>query len=249
MNDGYSKAKAQADKLREETEEKEEKALKARESAIASLQHNEELAQMYNESATLGTANLGSDLPLLKVHATGRSTTNELADGSEPNDGYFFYKPTQQQFESIDCHILTVSRGFRAPGMEGKSDIFNQVVGGVINDNGNYKPFLMYFTGKKLQNLWEFGKQAGKYTKAKPVSIPMFALTVRMSTEKVSNSVGKSWIVNFEIVKEEDGTPKLVLDPGEFQFLKDHVQPLEETIENLISVKTSSSGDEVIQEA
>lgn len=210
---------------------------------LAQIRQNAQLAQMYSESASVGADNLSGELPLMKVHAVGKSTKNELADGTEPNDGWFFYKPTGEQFQTVRCHILTISKGFRAEGME-KKMIFNQVIGGVIMDGAEMKPFIMYMTGLKLSPMWEFGKQASKYTKMKPIAIPMFALTVKLSTEKVSNNYGKSWIVNFEIEKNEDGSPVLVMDPGEFQFLKDHVEMVEDTIASIITAKAVKDDDD-----
>lgn len=236
--DGYDKAKEIAEKLKEEKSEKEElEVLKKEEivNELAALASNTTLAQMYKDNSTLGADNLGGELPILKVHAVGKSTKNELADGSEPNDGYFFYKQTGEQFETIDCHILTISRGYKATPMEeGGKPQFNQLVGGVFGED--YKPFIMYFSGTKLQRLWEFGKTVSKYTHAKPVSIPMFALTVRMSTEKIQTSFGKSWVINFEIVRSDDkNSPKIVLDEGEFTFLKDTVESTQQMIESIIT--------------
>lgn len=240
-------------KLKAETEGKKEQ--EKQETAIAlnnlaELRKNAELAKMYQESSKVGADNLSGELPLLKVHAVGKSTKNELSNGEEPNDGYFFYKPTGEQFKEIRCHILTISKGFRAEGME-KKMIFNQVIGGVILDGSEMKPFIMYMTGLKLQPMWDFGKQASKYTKMKPVSIPMFALTVKLTTEKVANNYGKSWIVNFEIEKTEDGSPVLVMDPGEFQYLKDNAELVEDTIASLIDAKAvkEDEDDGLVREA
>lgn len=237
---GIDKLKETADKLKAGTAEKEQQEIAKTEevkSELEQLKNNSALASMYQESSKVGSENLGGETPQLKVHATGRSN-NELADGAEPKDGAFFYKPTAEQFDSVDCHILTISKGFRAPGLEeGKPDVFNQLMGGVIIDNGEYKPFIMYFTGLKLSYLWEFAKLAGKYTRAKPISIPMFALTVRMTTEKIANNFGKSWIVKFDIVKNPDGGPKLVLDETIFTFLRGNVEGTEEMIAALISAK------------
>ena len=210
---------------------------------LAQLRQNSELAKMYSENSQVGAENLSGELPLLKVHAVGKSTKNELQDGTEPNDGWFFYKPTGEQFETVRCHILTISKGFRAQGIENGKEIFNQVVGGVILDGTEMKPFIMYFTGLKLKPLWEYGKEAAKYTRMKPISIPMFALTVKMTSEKVKNNYGKSWIVNFEIEKLEDGSPVLIMDPGEFQYLKDNVEMVEDTIASLIAAKTVKDDD------
>lgn len=249
--EAQKKFREEGEKLVAEKKAKEEEAKKTTELAVNSLsaiQQNAELAKMYSDNAQVGAENLSGESPLLKVHAVGRSTKNELSDGTEPNDGWFFYKPTGEQFETVRCHILTISRGFRAEGMEEKGketrSVFNQIVSGVIMTEGEMKPFILYMTGLKLKNLWEFGKEAAKYTRAKPVSIPMFALTVKLTTEKVANSYGKSWVINFEIEKSADGTPVLVLDPGEFQYLKDHVDMVQDTISRLIAVKTATTEDD-----
>ena len=244
MGDGIKKFQAVGQKIKEEVEEKNKQTAIERKEALNALdvlRGNEELAKLYQENAQVGAENLAGELPLLKVHAVGRSTENELADGTEPKDGWFFYKPTAEQYETIQCHILTISKGFRAEGLaqgNGKArDVFNQIVGGVIIDGSDYKPFIMYFTGLKLSPLWEFGKEAAKYTRARPVSLPMFTLTVKLSTSKVKNSFGASWVVNFEILKDEGGYPRIILDEGKFQFLKDNVAMMEETIASLIAKK------------
>lgn len=251
---GFEKAKEVANKLHEDKEQEELALVERRHQALdslATLHANTDLAKMYTESAKVGADNLGGELPQLKIHATGKSTGNELADGSRPHDGYYFYKPTQEEFEGPLCHILTISRGFYAPGMAdnktGKTvDKFNQILGGVIIDGNDLKPFLMYFTGTKLTNLWEFGKAANKYTHAKPIPIPMFALTVRMTTAIEKTSFGENWVAKFEIQKNEDGTSVLVFDQGKFQFLKDSAEMLEESIDKLIKGKTSKlSAEEV----
>ena len=238
------KLKAEKEQAAEEQKEKTALAM----NQLAQLRQNSQLAQMYSENAKVGADNLSGELPLLKVHAVGKSTKNELSDGTEPNDGWFFYKPTGEQFETVRCHILTISKGFRAEGMQqgGQTkQVFNQVIGGVIiGDGGEMKPFVMYVTGLKLSPMWEFGKAAAKYTRMKPISIPMFALTVKMTTEKVKNNYGKSWIINFEIEKLEDGSPVLIMDPGEFQYLKDNVEIVEDTIASLIDAKAIKEDDD-----
>ncbi len=208
-----------------------------------SLSLSNNLAKLYKDNATVGAENLSQELPLLKIHAAGRSTSNTLANGEEPNDGYFFYKPTREQFKEVTAHILTISRGFRAEGLEGKQDVFHQVLAGVIVNNGEMKPFMMYFTGTKLSNLWAFGKEASAYTKAKPVPIPMFALTVKLTTAKEKHSYGTSWVVQFEIVKDERGTPEIVDDEETFIFLKDSIPAVEETINSLISARTGEEDE------
>jgi len=243
MTIGEEKFKEVGEKLKAELNAKkstEEKSMTSVLNQLAQIAQNSEMASLYAESAKLGAENLGGELPLLKIHAVGRSTSNELLDGSEPTDGYFFYKPTQEQFKSVDCHILTISRGFRAKGIDKNNpdkEIFNQIVGGVIVKSEEMIPFIMYFTGTKLNNLWEFGKSVNKYTHLKPVPMPLFTLKVRLTTEKITTDFGKNWIVKFELVKNEDGSPEIILDKEKFLFLRDHVGSIEDTISNLIDRK------------
>lgn len=210
------------------------------ENELVAVQNDPILAQMYKESVNVGSENLTGGLPLLKVHAVGKSN-NELANGAEPEDGTFYYTQTKEQFKEVEVHVLTISRGFKAMGMpdkNGKTEPkFNQLLGGVIVDTSGYKPFIMYFTGKKLSLLWDFGKDAKKFTSA---GIPMFVLLVKMTTEKVTNSFGKSWLVNFEIVKSKEGTPTLVHDVEEFNFLKQSVATIENSIKSIIDAKDVS---------
>lgn len=244
------KLRKKAKSLGKETKEAKEKKMAEAKSALVAMQNNPELAKMYKDNADVGAKNLMGELPLLKIHSVGKSRKNELADGTEPNDGYFFYKPTREQFEEIECHVLTISKGFRAEGMEDakgeKRIIFNQILAGAIVDGKSIKPFIVYLTGMKLANMWEFGKEASKYTKAKPVPIPMFALKVKLTTEKsAEHKWGRSWIIKFEIIRDEKGNPIVVTDPGRFQFLRDQVEAIEDTIAKLIEAKST---EETVEE-
>jgi len=238
----YDKAKATAEKIKADVAKSKEIQEQPKDLTEAKTKVQNQLQAISNDQALVdmykSNAEVGGSLPLLKVHTLGKSTKNELADGSQPKDGWFFYKPTGEQFETLTCHILTISRGYVTPDMNNK-DKFNQILAGVIVDEKGLKPFLMYMTGTKLSNMWDFGKDARKYTKAKPFPIPMFALTVNLTTETKATQFGKSWIINFEIEKNEDNSPVLITDPGLFQALKDMVGEVKETIENLINKKSS----------
>lgn len=245
---GRDQAMATVAKLKKELlEERGEdvKGMEEAKNALAKIQASPELVKMYQDNALVGATNLAGELPLLKIHATGRSQ-NQLNDGSEPDDGSFFYKPTKEQYKEIDCHILTISKGFRADGFEGKKDVFHQILAGVIINEGDLKPFVMYFTGVKLDNLWKFGKEASIYTKAKPVPLPMFTLKVKLTTERVKHSYGMSWVVNFGIMKDGEDFPLVVADPELFTFLRDHVDTVEDTIASLIAVRSTGEENEEI---
>ncbi len=239
---GFEKAKEIAESLKKDVEakvEQEQRELAEVKTELDLVRSNPELSKLYSESANMGANNLSGELPVLKVFTQGKSQS-KLADGSKPKDGSFYYKPQQRQFDGITAHILTISRGFKAEGMDGKKEVFNQIVGGMIIDGTDLLPFIMYFTGKKLQNMWNFGKEAGKYTKMKPTPIPMFALTVKLSTQSETNDFGESWLVNFEIVKQSEGFPEVVVDPSEFQFLRDSLIQMEATISGIIDSKSKT---------
>lgn len=247
---GEDKARATAARLKTETKVKEEKQAaeaKEAEDTLAIVAGNKELAEMYRGSASMGADNLSGSLPTLKVYQAGKSTFR-LESGAKPHDGWFVYGPTKEETETVTCHVLTISRGFRAPGLNTDKLVFNQILGGVWIDDGALKPFVMFFTGKKLQNLWTFGKEVAPYTKAKPVPIPMFALTVKLSAHSEANDYGESWLVDFKILRNEAGQPDLVMDPQLFAYLRDHVKDMEETIEKLIESKSSEQEEDGVIE-
>lgn len=213
---------------------------------LEAIRNNPELNSLYKDAATIGAENLAGQLPMLKVHTSGKSQ-NELADGEEPTNGSFFYVPTRSEYKELDVHILTVSKGFYAPGMADKGKDpepkFNQLVGGAIIDTDGFKPFMMYFTGSKLSRLWEFAKEAKQFTSN---GIPMFALTVKLKTEKVTNDYGYSWVIDFDIVKAEDGTPTLIHDVDTFKYLQNNVPMLQEMINSIITTKENKNYQDAV---
>lgn len=247
--DGKLKFEAARAKLHKEQEVKETQEKEAElevkkeiQTQIAKLQENKSLADLYAENSQVGAENLSQELPILKVYTQGKSSRVVLADGSRPEDGWFIYKPTGEQFEKIVCHILTISRGYKAEGFNTGEEKFNQILAGVFAND--HRPFLMFFTGKRLGNMWEFGKEASHYTKAKPVPIPLFALTVELSAHLEPNKYGDSWMVDFKILREAAGGPQIVLDEGEFVFLKDQVETIKDTLEQLIASKSKEEDAE-----
>lgn len=244
--------KSAQDKIREQVNgwkaEKVEKTMaetKEVENSLVALKENREMMEMYQKNADVGSENISQgSLPALKVHSAGKSTKNILANGNKPTDGYFFYKPDQCEFKEIECHLLYVSKGYYAPDMNGK-DKFNQIIAGVIVNGGDTRSFVMYVNGKRLSHLWEMGKELAVYTKAKPVGVPMFALRIKMSTYSEPNDYGESWLIKFDIMKNKDGSPILISDPGEFQFLRDHVDTIKSTLDRLVS---SKAGEDTVTE-
>lgn len=205
---------------------------------FSTIQQNKKLVELFKANANVGTENLVGRVPLLKVHSVGRSSTNILADGREPEDGHFYYAPQQRDLgDSINCHILTVSKGFRTEGLKNQKNVFNQIMGGLIIDDGKYLPFLMYFSGKKLRFLWDFGKEAAEWTRAKPIPIPMFALTVNLSTKKEKTDYGFIWVVEFKILKDNNKMPLVIGNESLFSSVREKVRDVVKMIDQIIEVK------------
>src|SRR3990167_3504410 len=150
------------------------------------------------------------------------------------NNGWFFYKPTKEQFETVRCHILSISKGFSTDKMGGKEGetTYNHILAGIMLKENRYSPFIVYLNSAGHRNkMYTFGKEIHQYTHMKPLGIPMFVLTVKMFTIQVPYSytdskgvhTAKAWVLDYEVEKNEDGTPVLIGDPKEFKFLKESV--------------------------
>lgn len=247
---GYEDFKKTGEGIKEEVEKKSESELaetKEAENGLAALA-NSPLLKRYQSDATRGSENIAQGkLPILKIFQANKSKNCELANGKEPNNGWFFYSPTQEQFEKVRCHILTISKGYRAkPQKPGDKPKFTQLVAGIITEHGEMKPFIMYMTGLKLQNLWDFGKDTiSTYTHLKPIPIPMFALTVELGSEKADTDYGPTFNVTFTLVKEKN-VPLIVTDEGEYEFLATHIDISQEMINNIIRIGSNEDMDEPI---
>lgn len=253
------KAFAKAKELKTEVDKKKatkQKALAEVKNSLEAVRNNKALQDMYEKNAEVGSENTGGQSPLLKIHAVGKSTSNVLAEGGEPDDGYFFYQPTGEQFKDIECHILCISRGYRVESLSdekkamGKTD-YNQLMAGVIVNDGKPRPFIMYMSGLKLNRMWDFGKEAAKYKRAKPFAIPLFALRVKLTSEKltVEYKPGKkttAWVVNFEIMKTEEGAPIVVADEKAFNYLMKQVDEAKNMFDVIIEAKAVEDQNQTV---
>ncbi|KKT30388.1 MAG: hypothetical protein UW18_C0017G0013 [Microgenomates group bacterium GW2011_GWF1_44_10] len=263
---GTDQFKAMGERIKRESEEtkpKEELAPVREEEitkAVATMdviKENQELAKRYQQASKMGSENLSGGMPILKIHSIGRST-NELSDGSEPNNGWFYYKPTKQQFETIDCHILAISRGFNTPKLGGKpgETTYQHLLSGVMKVDGEYAPFVIYLNSAGHRNrMYAFGKQIHQFTHQRPIGIPMFALSIKLFTvqEKYEftgddgkKMSGKSWVMDYELKVNEDGSPVLVGDVREFDFLEESVIKAQEMMESMITSKVSEEAQPAV---
>lgn len=221
-NEGLAKARATADKLKAEQAEKEQNALATKaavKNQLEALKENPALAEMYKKHAKFNAENLGSSIPYLRLHAA--NSENELADGTRPKAGQFYYTATKEAFDTVKCRILSISRGFRVKQVDketGKEKLqYNQLVAGVIEDQGRLLPFFMYANGLKLRPLWDLAKELGNYTDS---GYPMFSLAIEIGTEDVkTEDYGYKTVPKYTIVME-NGNPEIILDTDTFnQYL------------------------------
>jgi hypothetical protein len=247
--DGVEKARAVADKLREEIkveEEQKEQALIEAKNQLALVRQNSSLSAMYEKTSQEEMRESLGAQPLLKLHVAGRSH-NILLDGTQPEDGSFFYVPTQEAFKNPSIHLMVMSDGFYAEGLPDDSGkpkiVYNILVGGTIIADGSMRPFIMYITSQAIrQSFWEFRNEINKY--ARLMRVPKFALSVKMESGKVANPNPK-WAkanpfvnnITFSIDKVEDGSPVVITDEGEFMALVDMQAMLREMVDSIIAAK------------
>ncbi len=242
---GLDTARATANKLKKESakEKKEVAASKAFEQVEEQsltvdpveghgLAIDPDVAAFYKRNARVGSENISRiALPGLKV--TESNSNNELEDGTRSEVGKIFYTATKEEFDSVEVSIMSVSRGYYAEGMKKDDDPkFNQIVSGIILDS--MKRFIMYVSGKRLQYLWDFGKELSPFTKHKEMPVPMMAFRVNLSTTPVKHQYGTTHIVNFEIIRDKDNKVQLTTDIGVLEVLRSGIESMEQAVESII---------------
>lgn len=212
------------------TEEKEEKTLARVE--VQGLQVGADVADFYRKNARVGVENIARDqLPTLKV--TESNSKGELADGSRPKVGYFFFTKTQSEFKEVEVSIMSVSRGFYvAPLRKGDDPKFQQIVSGMILDT--MEPFIMYISGKRLNPLWELGKELSPFTKHKEAPVPMMAFRIKLSTTNYKHEYGDSHYINFEVIRDSKNQVQLITDMGALEVIRGGIEAVEEAVEGII---------------
>lgn len=192
-----------------------------------------DVADFYRKNARVGTENILRDsLPILKV--TEALSKNLLHDDSKANEGSFYYTKTKEQFDELEVSIISVSKGYYTkPLIEGDKPVFTQIVSGMILEG--MKPFIMYFTKTRLDNLWnQFGKAVSPYTKDKENPIPMMAIKVKLTTRLVEHKQGESHLVEFELMKDKNNHIQLITDIGLLEVIRGGVESVEEAVEDII---------------
>jgi hypothetical protein len=170
---------------------------------------------------------------MLKV--TEALSKNELEDGTRAVAGQLYYSPDKVAYNSLHASILTISRGFYAMdnGQVPKPK-YTVLLGGMILST--LKPFVMFVSGTRLQNMWDFGKVIKPLTKQ--AGIPMFALEVELSTEMVENAAGQeSHVVKYELSRNAEGQIIVITDTELLAMLRDGIDKIDEMFANFIERK------------
>lgn len=168
----------------------------------------DDVATFFKDNANVGTENLSSGFSQLKI--TEANSKNELWNGSFSKPGMLYYAPDKTEHESLLVSIITVSKGFYAlDNSETPKPKFTQLVGGMILESR--KPFIMFVSGTRLNNLWQFGKDIKQFTKSQN-PVPMFAIQTSIKPERQETKYGFNHVIKFSPLKAEGGAVGIVTD-------------------------------------
>lgn len=193
-----------------------------------------DVADFFKKNADVGSGNLSASLPQLKV--TEANSQNEGQDGQYVAAGEFYYQPTKESFKTVKVSIMTISRGFWALDNKEKPEPkFTQLVGGMILET--MQPFVMFVSGTRLQNMWDFGKEIKPFTKNKGNAVPMFAFEVELGLEKNKTQYGMNHVVTYKLTRNKDNQVLLINDLELLSAIRNGVDQLESTFESFIDQK------------
>lgn len=193
-----------------------------------------EVAEFYKKNAEIGSENLSMSLPQLKV--TESNSKNEETDGQHAKSGTFYYSPTKESFETVRVSIMTISRGFYAlDNSTTPKPKFTQLVGGMMLDT--MQPFIMFVSGTRLQNMWDFGKEIKPFAKHKVSPVPMFGFEVTLSLKEIESNYGKNHVVEYKISRNKEGQIQLLADMDVVNHIRASVDSLESMFEDFITQK------------
>jgi len=218
-------------------------------SAIATLASlSGETANFFKDNAQVGAENLSGSMAQLKI--TEGTSNNEGPDGRLVAPGNFYYSPTKESFKELEVSIVTMSRGFYSMDQSTPPrPKFSQLVGGIILEG--MKPFIMFVSSKRLNGLWDFGKEIAPFTRNKNMPVPMMAFRVKLTLKRETNEKGQPYhVVNYELLKNAEGQIQITTDIDTLNFFKKSVIQFEDTFESFMEKKEiNRDGSPVNKEA
>lgn len=214
---GEDKLRAKVEELKAKPAQKTEptkEELEAKELALA--RQKELVKKLLEQDAQNEAKESGASLPFLSLYISNRSTSL-LADGKTPNDGWFYYTKTQEQFENPLVHICHITRGFRVLKKDDKGQMvpkYMHIVSGVLEGDLKMPFFLTIGGSQRLERLWEFRDLLRKHNNK---GIPSYAMLIKLSSENVKikkpdGQPGMAKVINFDISTGIDGQPDVIDD-------------------------------------
>lgn len=195
---------------------------------------SEGVADIFKKNAQVGSENLSSSMPQLKVAEANSRDTD--VNGKPIPAGNFFYSPTKEYFEEVTVSIMNISRGFYAmANSKPPKPKFTQLIGGMMLDT--MQPFVMFASGTRLSNIWDFGKEIKPFTSNKQSPIPMFAFKVKLSLKRIETANGFNHIVEYEIIRTKEGNPEIIIDEILLNALLKGITQLNTTFDGFINQK------------
>lgn len=189
-----------------------------------------DLVDFYKENAGVGSENLAGSMPQLKV--TESNSQNEGVDGQYVPAGQFYYSPTKEAFKTAKVSIMAISRGFYAlDNQKEPQPKFTQLLGGMLIDTA--QPFVMFVSGTRLQNMWNFGKEIKPFTK----QVPMFSFEVELGLERIKTDHGSNHIVTYTVKRDSKGQIQLIGDRELLNMLRNGVEAVQDMFESFIEQK------------
>lgn len=196
-----------------------------------------DLVEFYKENAGVGSENLSGALPQLKINES--NSHNEMGNGEEAPAGTFFYLPTKEVFETVRASIMVISRGFYGVQKEEDGSLpkredgsiktdFTQLVGGMILENT--QPFVMFASGTRLQNMWNFGKEVKPFTR----QVPMFSFEVELGLERMKQGKRVWHVVTYKVIRDIAGQIQLISDREMLAMLKLGIDSMKDMFEGFI---------------
>lgn len=189
-----------------------------------------DLVEFYKENAGVGSENLAGSMPQLKV--TESNSQNEGIDGNNLVAGQFYYSPTKEAFKSVRVSIMAISRGFYAMDNQKEPEPkFTQLLGGMMLDS--LQPFVMFVSGTRLQNMWNFGKEVKPFTK----QVPMFSFEVELGLDKIKTDYGSNHVVTYTVLRDVKGQIQLIVDRELLNMLRNGVESVQDMFASFIEQK------------
>lgn len=193
-----------------------------------------DVADFYRNNAKTGSENLSASMPQLKI--VEANSQIEGNDGQFLAPGQFYYSPTKEVFKQVKVSIMTISRGFWAlDNQKEPKPKFTQLVGGMMLDT--LSPFVMFVSGTRLQNMWNFGKEIKPFTSNKQTPVPMFAFEVVMGLEKVTTDYGTNYVATYKVVRNDKNQIQLIADMEVLNMIRNGVDQVEGMFASFIEQK------------